>query len=225
MNEEVTRRQGDARPKSNGGRLSIREEQKQRTRDRLLDAAFQVFQEVGFRAATVDQIMKRAGANRATFYLHFTDKWDVAAGLGRRSTTIVADRFRLLDNLIAPTRADVRAWLEDDLVNRHKERVSLGVNQEALSADPRFGQEYVDYFGRVADRVMVNTVARWPVERRPLARSKIVCLFLMLQRMQFHLLSQELDFGSSDILEALTDILWNELFACNAQSPTEAAAG
>ena len=223
MNEEVTRGSRGARPKSNGGRLSIREEQKQRTRDRLLDAAFEVFQEAGFRAATVEQIVKRAGANRATFYLHFTDKLDVAAGLGRRSAARVADRFRLLDNLVAPTRADVRAWLEEDLINRGKERVSIGVNHEALTADPRFGQEYVDYFGRVADRVMVNTVARWPAERRPLARSKIVCLFLMLHRVQFHLLSQELDFGSADVLEALTDILWNELFACIVQCPAEAA--
>ena len=75
-------------------RLSIREEQKLRTRDRLLDAAFEVFSAVGYRAATIDEIMKRAGANRATFYLHFSDKLDIAAGIGRRSSMAVSDRFR-----------------------------------------------------------------------------------------------------------------------------------
>src|SRR5262249_15730670 len=145
--------------------------------------------------ATVDEIMKRAGANRATFYLHFTDKMDIAAGLGRRSGTAVAERFRLLDNLVAPTRADVRAWLEDDFADRRRERVMVHVINEALTADPRFGQEYFDYFSRIAERVMVNTVARWPEERRPLARSKIICLFIMLHRVEFHLLCQDLSFG------------------------------
>jgi AcrR family transcriptional regulator len=224
-NPDVTPARQPARSKTpNGGRPSIREEQKQRTRDRLLDAAFEVFREIGFRAATVDEIMKRAGANRATFYLHFTDKLDIAAGLGRRSATAVAERFRLLDNLVAPARADVRAWLEDDLANRRQERVSLGVIQEVLSADPRFGQEYLDYFGRLGERVMVNTVARWPEEQRPLARCKITCLFIMLHRVEFHLLSQELNFGDCNPLEALTDILWNELFCSAVASSAGTAA-
>jgi AcrR family transcriptional regulator len=193
-------------------RPSLREEQKQRTRDRLLDAAFEVFREVGFRAATVDEIMRRAGANRATFYLHFTDKIDIAAGLGRRSATVVAERFRLLDNLIAPTRKDVLAWLVADLAERKKDKVLNHVVQEASTFDPRFGQEYVDYFGRVVERVMINTVARWPEDLRPLARSKIICLLIMMDRVEFFLLGHEVDFGVHSPLEAVADIFWRELF-------------
>lgn len=194
-------------------RLSIREEQKLRTRDRLLDAAFEVFSVVGYRAATIDEIMKRAGANRATFYLHFSDKLDVAAGIGRRSSMAVSDRFRQLDKMVAPSQADIRAWLENDLEQRRTQKVMVDIIHEASSADPRFGQEYLDYFVRIAERVMVNTVARWPEEQRPLARMKIVCLFTMLHRLEFHLLCQELDFGNYDPVEALANLLWNELFA------------
>jgi AcrR family transcriptional regulator len=206
-----------------GGRLSIREEQKQRTRERLLDAAFEVFKEVGFRSATIDEIMKRAGANRATFYLHFHDKIDIAAGLGRRSATRVADRFRLLDNLVSPTREDVRAWLVDDFAEKLKDKVLLHVIQEASASDPAFGQEYLDYFGRIAERVMVNTVARWPEEQRPLARSKIVCLFIMMDRIEFHHLCQNLDFRGCDPLDAVAGILWNELFGCAVAGSGEVA--
>lgn len=194
-------------------RPSIREEQKQRTRERLLDAAFEVFREVGFRAATIDQIMKRAAANRATFYLHFTDKIDLAAGLGRRSSMAVAARYRLLDNLVSPSREDVRAWLQNDIIERRKDKVLVQLVQEAVASDNRFGQEYLDYFGRIAERVMINTVSRWPVERQPLARSKIVCLLVMLDRIEFHHIGHELQFTNGDPLDALTDILWNELFA------------
>lgn len=215
----------NTRPNTSGRRPSIREEQKQRTRDRLLDAAFEVFSEVGFRAATIDEIMKRAGANRATFYLHFSDKMDIAAGLGRRSSTAVAERFRVLDKLVAPTRADIRKWLEDDLAQRITDKVMSQITHEASTSDPRFGQEYLDYFIRIAERVMVNFVSRWPEEQRPLARMKIVCLFTMLHRMEFHMVCQELDFGSYDPLDAIVDMLWNELFVCTPSSADKTATG
>ena len=213
-----------AHSKASSGRLSIREEQKQRTRDRLLDAAFEVFKEVGFRAATIDEIMKRAAANRATFYLHFTDKLDVAAGLGRRSGTAVAERYRLLDNLVSPTRSDIRAWLVHELAQRRKDRVLVHVIQEASTSDPLVGQESLEYFDRIAERVMVNTVARWPVEQRALARSKIVSLCVMMDRLGFHLYCQDLDFRNIDPVEAIADIFWNELFGCAVPGSNASAA-
>lgn len=45
-----------------------------RTRERLLEAAGQVFSETGFRAATVREIVRRAHANIAAVNYHFRDK-------------------------------------------------------------------------------------------------------------------------------------------------------
>jgi AcrR family transcriptional regulator len=45
-----------------------------RTRKLLLDALLELIPEMGFYAITVQAITERAGLNRATFYLHFTDK-------------------------------------------------------------------------------------------------------------------------------------------------------
>ncbi|MCI5900250.1 MAG: TetR/AcrR family transcriptional regulator [Firmicutes bacterium] len=50
---------------------------KKRKRDSLLDAAFQLFLENGFHKTSISDIVKRAGVAKGTFYLYFTDKFDL----------------------------------------------------------------------------------------------------------------------------------------------------
>lgn len=47
------------------------------TRDRLIDAAFALFDERGFDETTVDDVAKRAGVGRTTFFRAFRSKEDV----------------------------------------------------------------------------------------------------------------------------------------------------
>ncbi|MDD5168003.1 MAG: TetR/AcrR family transcriptional regulator [Syntrophales bacterium] len=46
----------------------------QETNSRIIDAAMDVFSEVGFNGARVDDIAERAGVNKATLYYHIGDK-------------------------------------------------------------------------------------------------------------------------------------------------------
>ncbi|MGX9672893.1 TetR/AcrR family transcriptional regulator [Mycobacterium sp. HM-7] len=55
-------------------RLPLREVQKQLTRERVIDAAMEVFGERGFGPTTMNDIAARANLNRGTIYLHFADK-------------------------------------------------------------------------------------------------------------------------------------------------------
>ena len=62
--------------------LSINFEQKldprvKRTRSLLEQAFMDVLKEKGFQTITVQDITQRAGVNRATFYAHFDDKYDL----------------------------------------------------------------------------------------------------------------------------------------------------
>ena len=52
-------------------RLSMRERQRNLTRQSILDASLEAFADRGYFATTVDDIVQRAGIGRATFYLHF----------------------------------------------------------------------------------------------------------------------------------------------------------
>jgi AcrR family transcriptional regulator len=70
---------------------------RQATRDRLLDAAFEVFAEQGVHASTVEQIVERAGFTRGAFYSNFTTKEELFVALMERedATRLVAleDKF------------------------------------------------------------------------------------------------------------------------------------
>lgn len=54
------------------------------TRERLLDAAFEVFAEQGVHASTVEQIVERAGFTRGAFYSNFTTKEELFVALMER---------------------------------------------------------------------------------------------------------------------------------------------
>jgi AcrR family transcriptional regulator len=55
-----------------------------RTRERLLDAAFEVFAEHGLGAASVEQIAERAGFTRGAFYSNFSTKEELFLALMAR---------------------------------------------------------------------------------------------------------------------------------------------
>jgi len=54
--------------------VSRQEARKAETRGKILDAARTLFAQVGYNAATIDQIANHAAVGRGTFYMHFTGK-------------------------------------------------------------------------------------------------------------------------------------------------------
>src|SRR5882672_9983302 len=63
------------------------------TRQHLLEAAGEVFAEVGFRAATVREICQRAGANIAAVNYHFGDKEQLYAAVLKESFRSAIEKY------------------------------------------------------------------------------------------------------------------------------------
>src|SRR5580693_124302 len=63
-------------------------------RDRLAEAAFDLFNEHGYEQTTVDDIAERAGLGRATFFRHYRSKEDVIFPDHDRLLGQVRDRLR-----------------------------------------------------------------------------------------------------------------------------------
>jgi AcrR family transcriptional regulator len=96
----------DTRPSVAGSRAPSR--RRQATRERVLDAARDVFAERGVFGGTVEDICARAGYTRGAFYSNFADKDDVLRALvAREHDRLLADLdagFALID-VAAPTGA------------------------------------------------------------------------------------------------------------------------
>ena len=116
---------------------SLREQQRAYTRQRLMEAAGQVFATRGYPDATVDEIASEAGASRATFYLHFKGKTELVAALVEESVPFAVERYRLLDELLVrggpSLRDELYQWLSDWLgVWRESAESSHAILQAAM---------------------------------------------------------------------------------------------
>ena len=81
---------------------SLREAQKQLTRDMIIDRALELFTEKGYAATTIDEIAVAAGTTRATFYAHYPSRADLMRDFMARVNAV-------LDRADGPDRATTAA--------------------------------------------------------------------------------------------------------------------
>ncbi|WP_418275194.1 TetR/AcrR family transcriptional regulator [Isoptericola jiangsuensis] len=82
---------------------SVRSARRERTRDRLLDAAFTVFAEVGVQAASIETVCEAAGFTRGAFYSNFASKEELFSALFTRKAR---EHLQALDAMTSTVDAD-----------------------------------------------------------------------------------------------------------------------
>jgi AcrR family transcriptional regulator len=70
-----------------------REEEKERRRAEILDAAEALYAKQGWDALTVDQVARSARLSRALVYVYFRDKEELLFAIGERAMRLLRDRF------------------------------------------------------------------------------------------------------------------------------------
>jgi len=84
-------------------------------RTRLLEAVGRAVAERGYAAATIDDVVRRAGVSKKTFYEHFADKEDCFLAAYEAASEELLERVReahaVHDDWLERTRAGVRAYL------------------------------------------------------------------------------------------------------------------
>src|SRR6185312_14472804 len=70
-----------------------REEEKERRRGEILDAAESLYAKQGWEAITIDQVARTARLSRALVYIYFRDKEDLLYAVGDRGLKLLRQRF------------------------------------------------------------------------------------------------------------------------------------
>jgi AcrR family transcriptional regulator len=70
-----------------------REEEKERRRAEILDAAEALYAKEGWDLVTVDQVARGARLSRALVYVYFKDKEEILFAIGERAMSLLRDRF------------------------------------------------------------------------------------------------------------------------------------
>lgn len=120
----------------------------QRTRQQLLDAAEQVFGEVGYDQASIAEITRRAGVALGTFYVYFPHKQaifvELIDELGLRLRAALAEGTKGLTGRLELERAGFEAFLQFASTHRNLYRVV----RQAEFVD---AEAYHRYYRRIAE--------------------------------------------------------------------------
>jgi AcrR family transcriptional regulator len=70
-----------------------RQEEKERRRDEIVEAAEELYRELGWDAVTMDSVARRARLSRALVYVYFKDKQDLHFAIAARALDMLRQRF------------------------------------------------------------------------------------------------------------------------------------
>lgn len=130
---------------------------REQTRARLLDAAHEVFGEVGMSAASVEMICERAGFTRGAFYSNFESKEELFLALVTQMTESkfdeVAGRVRELGTDVpADPSSLVRQVVGASIGERMEPQLINEIRTQALR-DPRLATAYLAWHDAMRVRV------------------------------------------------------------------------
>lgn len=203
-------------------RPSIRESQKASTAKVLLEASEELYVERGYVNTTIGQIAERAGASRATFYLHFDAKWRTVAELVNIRLIPETREFYIRLNAYEElSRDDLRDWLNDalDFYVRHKDMILI--NLQALQLEPDYAAANI-VTTRSFVELVPNLLGALGPERHAEAHLRLALLIMQLTDFAAEWLQGLWEVDRSVVLDVLCD-LWMSGLGLSNGVPAEAA--
>jgi len=181
-------------------------EQKENTRQKLLEAARAVFSEWSYSKSSVETIAEAAGVSRTTFYRHFDGKLPIAMALFGSQELVILDLWDDLFNLDEPTQDDCRAWLERFLEIVEPDRVLLAVLREVDATEPAAAMEELHYYGAVIERIWGKRILK---DKKRAARltAKSMLFLLQLDQFIYTVCVRDWNIGRQALIEAMADKL------------------
>jgi TetR/AcrR family transcriptional repressor of nem operon len=186
--------------------MKVSREQAARNRERILDAASQLFRERGFEGIGVADLMKEAGLTHGGFYGHFSSKEDlIAQASARELTRSLAHWSEVGERASGDRLSEIAAAY---LTKTHRDNPGAGCVLAALGPDvsrqgPAVRRSVTDYVRSVVDLLVTLVPGRSKVARRRKAISAYATLvgaMVLARAVDDRALSQEiLDAGLASV--------------------------
>ena len=191
-------------------RRTLRDEQKENTRQKLLAAARHLFSEKGYGATTIDDIVEEAGASRGTYYLYFKNKGEIVTELTEEYTAATEALLPALVVLGDPSRTHLRTWLSKyvDLVVTHQVTIRASMQAEGGAPEMRAANDrrmttFRDHLAQWLTDVRKQQGLR---AERDAIHVRTTALLLQLERFCYFWLIRGWDLNRATALDVLADI-------------------
>ena len=178
--------------------MKVSREQAARNRERILDAAAQLFRERGFDGIGVADLMKEAGLTHGGFYGHFSSKDDLIAQASARELTRSIELWNELAEGASGDRLSAIAGVY--LTSRHRDNPGTGCVLAALGPDvsrqgPPVRRAVTDYVRSTVDLLTKLVPSKSKAARRQKAISTYATLvgaMVLARAVDDRALSQEI---------------------------------
>jgi AcrR family transcriptional regulator len=204
---------GRARRQSHRGGIPAQERelgaQGRQTLRRLLDAGMAEFDQNGFQAVRVDDVVRRANTSHGTFYLYFKNKEDLFRALMRdvlHDMEVVTEEFPVVTPNDAG-RAALRAWVGRfcDTYAAHAAVLRVLTQAEVISDD--MWSDGLQLMFRLAEAMTTGMTAAAGGERAEHAELTAVACLMMLERVNF-LFSVEVRLPREEMIDRIAAIIF-----------------
>ncbi len=122
------------------------------TRERIIDAALQMFNENGERAVTTNHIASHLGISPGNLYYHFRNKQAIIANLFDRYEQRVLEILALPEGRVIETQDKLR-YLTDVFNELWAYRFMHRDMEHLLSADPELHKRYREFFSHCLTQI------------------------------------------------------------------------
>jgi AcrR family transcriptional regulator len=188
---------------------------KQRTRDKITEAALRAFRDQGYELATAEQIARMAGISRSNFYLHFKSKAELVVSMLENLEPEVIGMYSSLDKLLDSPAADVRGWVFETAKLWDRDAQRFETLERALAVEPLVSERWALTLQHAAD-AMSQYLSRFEEgAARTRARSRLLTLMFQYERSMYFTVVRETGLDRKEMIAALAD-QWAELLGRGA---------
>ena len=159
--------------------IPLRKQQKNYTRQRLLQVSRELFVKNGPQATGIDDIAKAAGTSRATVYTHFAGKRDIIRELLSEIWDTALSLYQAFDNLPDWSRTSIAGWLRQvfDAWDEYGASTNIVLREMPSEVNAEFQSLLEEHVA-----ALTRTREKWAHFDRGEATRRAYLLILQLQR-------------------------------------------